>query len=200
MPRMRSADRRRQLLEVAAERFARLGYRGTTTADLAKAAGITEPILYRHFKNKLDLFVTLVDEVGREVVSGWENALAGVESPTRRLETLLANNPATHDKIKHVYRVIFQAMTEVEGEPIVARALRKHFTRVHEFIKDELSSLQRAGAVRRDEAAADLAWLFINVAVGYGMTSPLGVGGSAGVGGRKSGMERLLIDIVIAEE
>ena len=75
MPRMRSADRRRQLLEVAADRFARLGYRGTTTADLAKAAGITEPILYRHFDNKLDLFVTLVDEVGREVISGWQRAL-----------------------------------------------------------------------------------------------------------------------------
>lgn len=195
MPRMRSADRRRQLLEVAADRFARLGYRGTTTADLAKAAGITEPILYRHFKNKLDLFVTLVDEVGREVIGGWERALDGVENPAKRLETLMANNPATHEKGKSVYRVIFQAMTEVEGEPVVARALRKHFTRVHEFIKTELSSLQRSGVVRKDESASDLAWLLINVAVGYGMTSPLGIGGAAGVGGRKSGMERLLADL-----
>lgn len=198
MPRMRSADRRRQLLEVAADRFARLGYRGTTTADLAKAAGITEPILYRHFQNKLDLFVTLVDEVGREVISGWQNALHGVDDPHDRLETLLANNPATHDKGKKVYRVIFQAMTEVEGEPVVAKALRRHFTKVHQFIKDELAVLQKAGAVRKDEVAADLAWLLINVAVGYGMTSPLGVGGSAGAGGRKSGMERLLIDLVSA--
>jgi AcrR family transcriptional regulator len=193
---MRSADRRRQLLEVAADRFARLGYRGTTTADLAKAAGITEPILYRHFKNKLDLFVTLVDEVGREVISGWQNALDGIENPRARLDTLLANNPATHERGKNVYRVIFQAMTEVEGEPVVARALRKHFTKVHDFIKDELALLQRAGAVRKDESAADLAWLLINVAIGYGMTSPLGVGGAAGTGGRKSGMERLLIDLV----
>ena len=199
MPRMRSADRRRQLLEVAADRFARLGYRGTTTADLAKAAGITEPILYRHFKNKLDLFVTLVDEVGREVIGGWERALDGVESPAKRLETLMANNPATHEKGKGVYRVIFQAMTEVEGEPVVARALRKHFTRVHEFIKTELAALQKAGVVRKDEAASDLAWLLINVAVGYGMTSPLGVGGTVGVGGRKSGMERLLADLTAPE-
>ena len=196
MPRMRSADRRRQLLEVAADRFARLGYRGTTTADLAKAAGITEPILYRHFDNKLDLFVTLVDEVGREVISGWQRALEGVKDPQKRLETLLANNPATHEKGKGVYRVIFQAMTEVEGEPVVARALRRHFTKVHEFIREELASLQDEAAVRKDESAADLAWLLINVAVGYGMTSPLGVGGAVGVGGRKSGMERLLIDLV----
>jgi len=197
MARMRSADRRRQLLEVAADRFARLGYRGTTTADLAKAAGITEPILYRHFKNKLDLFVTLVDEVGREVIAGWQHALEGVDDPPKRLETLLANNPATHERGRNVYRVIFQAMTEVEGEPVVARALKKHFTRVHEFISEELSSLQRAGAVRKDESAADLAWLLINVAIGYGMTSPLGpgTGGAAGTGGRKSAMERLITDL-----
>ena len=95
-----------------------------------------------------------------------------------------------------MYRVIFQAMTEVEGEPVVARALRRHFTKVHEFIREELASLQDEAAVRKDESAADLAWLLINVAVGYGMTSPLGVGGAVGVGGRKSGMERLLIDLV----
>lgn len=196
MKRLKSADRRRQLLEVAAERFARLGYRGTTTADLAKAAGITEPILYRHFKNKLDLFVTLVDEVGKEVISHWRSALVGVENPAKRMDILLGNNPATHEKGKGVYRVIFQAMTEVEGEPVVARALKKHFTTVHEFIRKELATMQKAGVIRKDESASNLAWLFINVAVGYGMTSPMGVGGSAGSGGRKSGMERLLIDLV----
>src|SRR5262245_60556994 len=198
MVRMRSADRRRQLLEVAADLFARLGYRGTTTAELAKAAGITEPILYRHFDNKLDLFVTLVDEVGREVISGWHDAAEGVEVPVNRLEGLLAANPATHEKGRGVYRVIFQAMTETEGDPEIARALRKHLTKLHTFIKDELADLQRTGAVRRDETASDLAWLLINVAVGYGMTSPMGIGGTVGVGGRKSGMERLLTDLVNA--
>src|SRR5688572_10054383 len=111
MGRMRSADRRRQLLQVAADMFARMGYRGTTTAQLARAAGITEPILYRHFENKLDLFVTLVDEVGREVINDWQNRLDGVKDPGKRLELLLAGNPSTHEKGKGVYRVIFQAMT-----------------------------------------------------------------------------------------
>jgi hypothetical protein len=74
--------------------------------------------------------------------------------------------------------------------------LRKHLTTLHHFIKDELAELQGAAAVRRDESASDLAWLLINVAVGYGMTSPMGIGGSVGGGGRKSGMERLLTDLV----
>jgi AcrR family transcriptional regulator len=194
MPRMRAQQRRRQLLEVAATLFARLGYRGATTAELAKAAGITEPILYRHFDNKLDLFVTLIDEVGREVAAGWEQALNGVSDPTERLQILLAGNPATHERGRGVYRVIFQAMTETEGDPEIAIDIRHHFTKLHKFISNELLSLQKAGAIRKDEPAAGLAWLMMNVAVGYGMTSPLGLGKPTR--GAKSSMERLITDMV----
>ena len=198
MPRMRAQQRRRQLLEVAANLFARLGYRGATTAELAKAAGITEPILYRHFDNKLDLFVTLVDEVGREVIAGLEKALHGVNDAGERLQVLLAGNPATHEKGKGVYRVIFQAMTEAEGDPAIATAIKRHLTKLHRFVADELASLQRAGAIRKDEPASGLAWLIMNVAVGYGMTSPLGLGKPSR--GAKSSMERLLTDLLSVDQ
>ncbi len=197
MGRMRSADRRRQLLDVAADLFAKRGYRGTTTAELAREAGITEPILYRHFENKLDLFVTLIDKVGDDVIKDWHSKLDGVREPARRLESLLAGNPSTHEKGRGVYRVIFQAMTETDGDPVIAKALRKHLAKLHKFVRDELSSLQKHGFVRKDESAADIAWLLINVAVGYGMVSPLGVGGTGS--GRKSEMERLLTDLVVSE-
>ena len=117
MPRMRSEDRRRQLLEVSAELFARGGYRGTTTAELAKAASVTEPILYRHFDNKLYLFITLVDEVGKEVLDAWKEALDGVNDPHERLMALLASNPTTHEKGQTAYRVSLPAMTEIGRDP-----------------------------------------------------------------------------------
>ncbi|MHC5114468.1 MAG: TetR family transcriptional regulator, partial [Planctomycetota bacterium] len=88
MARMRATDRRRQLLDVAAQLFAERGYRGATTSDLATAAGVTEPILYRHFENKLDLFVTLIDVAGREALQGWERALAATQDPAARLHAL----------------------------------------------------------------------------------------------------------------
>jgi AcrR family transcriptional regulator len=191
---MRAPARRRQLLEVAAELFAQHGYRGTTTAKLAEAAGITEPILYRHFKNKHDLFVTLIDEVSRDVISAWQEALDGVAEPIERLRVLLAGNPATHTKGRGIYRVIFQAMSEVDSDPAIARPIRRHVTRLHSFIKDELDQLQIAGIVRNDEPAAALAWLLITVAVGYGMVSPLGVRGQAEVVS-KVNMQRLLEDL-----
>jgi AcrR family transcriptional regulator len=194
MARMRARERRRQLLEVAAELFARHGYRGTTTKELARAAGVTEPILYRHFQNKLDLFVTLVEGVGKVVIHAWHEALDGVEDPRQRLRILLAASPATHERGRGVYRVIFQAMMEAETDPEIARPLRQHLQKLHAFIRQELASLQQAGVVRDDEPAAALAWLLMDVAVGYGMASPLGMPGQA-VRGKKH-MQKLLEELL----
>ena len=195
MARMRAEARRRQLLEVSADLFAQHGYRGTTTAELAKAAEVTEPILYRHFKNKLDLFVTLVDEVGREVLDAWRESLSGVDEPAQRLEILLAGNPATHERGKGVYRVIFQAMTEIGRDPDIAKPLRRHLTRLHGFLCEELEHLQKRGHVRDDEPAGALAWMLIDIAIGYGMSSPLGLPGQGTANGRSS-MQTLLVEML----
>lgn len=196
MVRMRAEDRRRQLLEVASELFSQRGYRGTTTAELARAAGITEPILYRHFQNKLDLFVTLIDVVSEEVIAAWRTALADVEDGLVRLRTLLAANPATHERGRKVYRVIFQAMAEHESDPTIGAALRRHLSRLHAFIRDEVTRFQEQNMVRTDETADALAWLLIEVAIGHGMVSPLGVPGRSRSLSRTS-MQRLVEDLLV---
>lgn len=47
---------RRLLLDAARELFARQDYRSTTTREIARAAGVTEPLLFRHFGSKAALF------------------------------------------------------------------------------------------------------------------------------------------------
>lgn len=54
--RLPSEQRRQQILEVAAAQFAASGLRATTTDSLAKAAGVSEPVLYTHFSTKEELF------------------------------------------------------------------------------------------------------------------------------------------------
>jgi TetR/AcrR family transcriptional regulator len=61
-PRMPGEDRRRQLLRVAVESFARNGFSGTKTKDIAAAAGVSEAILFRHFTSKEDLYHAILDE------------------------------------------------------------------------------------------------------------------------------------------
>ena len=96
-PRMKAGDRRLQLLEASIACFAEHGYQGTTTARLAQAARISEPVLYRHFASKQELFVALLEQVGREVLREWRKAIAPLKSPQDQLRVLLSLNPATTD-------------------------------------------------------------------------------------------------------
>src|SRR5829696_925611 len=72
MPRLKAPQRREQLIEVATKLFARNGYEATTTAAIALAAGVTEPILYRHFKSKQELFVAIVRTVSQQTMNHWQ--------------------------------------------------------------------------------------------------------------------------------
>src|SRR3954452_1758287 len=55
-PRLPASDRRRQLLETALDFFSRKGFEGTTTKEIAAAAGVTEAIIFRHFPTKQALY------------------------------------------------------------------------------------------------------------------------------------------------
>lgn len=59
--RMSATDRRHQLIEVAIDLFSRKGFAGTTTKEIAAAAGVTEAIIFRHFATKQELYKAILD-------------------------------------------------------------------------------------------------------------------------------------------
>ncbi len=59
--RLPASDRRRQLVETALDFFSRKGFGGTTTKEIAAAAGVTEAIIFRHFPTKQDLYKAVLD-------------------------------------------------------------------------------------------------------------------------------------------
>ena len=54
--RMDAADRRTAIVEVATPLFARRGFAGTTTKEIAEAAGVSEALVFRHFPTKAALY------------------------------------------------------------------------------------------------------------------------------------------------
>lgn len=176
---MNATERRMQLLEASIACFAEYGYQGTTTARLAKSAHISEPVLYQHFPSKRDLFVALVEEVGREVLREWRRAIAPLKSPMDQLRVLLRLNPATTDpRTKQLYRVIFAAQAELH-EPEILAALRRHYEQYARFLTQVLKRAQRAGQVRRDVSAAGLAWQLVHAGIGFALLKPLEIPGHA---------------------
>jgi AcrR family transcriptional regulator len=58
--RMKSDQRRASIVAEAIRLFAEKGFRGTTTRELAGALGVTEPVLYQHFKTKGELYRAII--------------------------------------------------------------------------------------------------------------------------------------------
>lgn len=75
--RMPTAERRAVILRAAGPLFARDGYAGTRLDDVAAAAGVSKPILYRHFASKKALYGALLDKHEADLPTFFER-VAGV--------------------------------------------------------------------------------------------------------------------------
>ena len=75
--RLPAPARREQLLAVGLEVFAHQGFHGASMNDVADAAGVTKPVLYQHFASKRELYLALLEEVGRQLLEAIAKATAG---------------------------------------------------------------------------------------------------------------------------
>ncbi|TVT31203.1 TetR/AcrR family transcriptional regulator [Amycolatopsis rhizosphaerae] len=79
---MSGQQRREQLLELAAEEFARAGLHGTSTETLARRAGITQTYVFRLFGSKKALFLQVVRQAFGRLVEGMDQAAEqGTDDP-----------------------------------------------------------------------------------------------------------------------
>ncbi len=172
--RLPAAKRREQLLDAAAELFAKEGYARATTAQLAKAAGVTEPIIYRHFASKRDLFVALIERTADQTLQQWGELLRSASDPADRLRRLTGENPMTSERGRLPYRVFLQAITEV-NDPIVRKAVNAHIRDLHSFMSREVRRAQDERKVTKIFSDDLLAWVLIDIGLGYGLLEALQV-------------------------
>ena len=174
MTRLPAAQRREQLLETAVTLCAERGYSGATTSQLAKAAGVTEPILYRHFSSKKNLFIAVIEATGQKTIEAWERQLSIAKDPGQRLKRLFVANPLNTDKGRGIYRVIMQAMMEIKDPDILA-ALQSHMTQIHAFVAHEVERAQEEGRVSKHFTPGITAWTLLQLGLGYGVLAPLNI-------------------------
>ncbi len=62
-------ERRAQLLELATRVFTERGYQATSMDDIARAAGVTKPVLYQHFSSKEDLYGEVIEITGATLLA-----------------------------------------------------------------------------------------------------------------------------------
>ena len=74
--RLPAAERRRAIVSAALRVFSSTSYAGATTAEIAREAGVSEPMLYRHFASKRDLWIACLDLAWFETRTRLEGKIA----------------------------------------------------------------------------------------------------------------------------
>lgn len=125
--RMSSTDRRTQVLAVAAQEFADGGLRGASIEAIARAAGITQPYVFRIFGSKKALFLEVVADSFDQLVGSMQAAAEGatgldaLSAMGARYNALLADRTALQLQL--------QAYAAC-GDPEVREAVRDHLARL----------------------------------------------------------------------
>ncbi len=147
--RLAAPDRRRQILAVATKLFARQGFRGTTTRQIAERAGINEAIVFRHFPHKDDLYWAILDGKcrsagGRQRLEAELRAGADEEVTFAGIaEGILRRN--TEDTTL-TRLLLFSAL---EHHQLSHRFFRTHVAGYYEALADHIRRRIRAGKMRR---------------------------------------------------
>jgi AcrR family transcriptional regulator len=170
-PRLPAAERRRALVETALALFAAGSYRGVTTAEIARRAGVSEPILYRHFESKRDLFLACLDEAWCRVRAAWEAMMA--EEPPNLWHG--GHRPSDLREAREaLWDLWVLTITEAPDDTTIRKHLRRHLAEVHEFLAEGLGCAQEAGAVLPERDPDAEAWIFMSTGLMFAIGRRLG--------------------------
>lgn len=106
---MRAADRREQILAIARHAFAQRGYDDTGIDDIAERAGVTKPVVYRHFSGKRDLYLHVLEEHLADLLRRLWVALSISPDPRARLRAGLTAYFTYADEREDGFRMLVEA-------------------------------------------------------------------------------------------
>jgi AcrR family transcriptional regulator len=162
--RLSGAERRAAVVETACRIFAKSSYHGSTTAQIARETGVTEPVLYRHFASKRALYLACLDAVWTQVRVLWEKALEAEQDPANWVKAI----GKAYLEARAAARIVLvdlwiQALTEAADDPEIRRALRGQVREVHNFVADVIRRAQAEGGILPERDPDAEAWIFISL-------------------------------------
>ncbi len=170
VPRERRREfRNEQLLEVAARLFAHQGLEGTTTKDIARAAGVSPSLLYHYYPSKEDLLVAVVahfDPTSR-VRSLMEGDLEGSV-----YEVLLRILKGIAEFLEERRDMLWLCMRAASRFPQVAQALKDTKTQLTELMAGFLQARVAAGELRSHDSRRVAAGLYHTIAMEHMVEAP----------------------------
>lgn len=149
--RMSAGDRREQIIDIAIRLFSQKGFRGTTTKEIALAAGVNEAIIFRHFATKKDLYAAILDR--KACGAKAQEFEAEIEETMKQkddrgvLEVLAFHILESHDRDDSFMRLLLYSA--LEGHELAEMFYSTLITRYYRELAEYFRHRTALGAFRR---------------------------------------------------
>lgn len=140
----RHDERREQLLDIAASLFAKHGLEGTTTKDIAKAAGVSPGLLYHYYRSKEDLLLNVIKRFKNEANDALESDI--LDLPVE--EGLLRILSRFNDKVDKDRDLILTVVRAASMYPVISDTLKQFNNAEHSNLNKFLDEKIRTGEIR----------------------------------------------------
>ena len=135
------------ILEAARRRFLRFGPRKTTMDEVAREAGCSRTTLYAHFRNKADLYASLLEEDAEAFIREAEKILHAEGGARRKIRRIVDLTRRTYAR-NHVMRLALAGDTEMSLAPVAHAFTRDQERRIVDLLRRVLEEGAAEGSIR----------------------------------------------------
>ena len=173
MQRRSAEDRKSQIIAQVLRLASEIGPDRMSTTDVARAVGISQPAVFRHFPTKGDLWVAVAEDVSATLREHWATAEARAQASLERLHGLIGVQLAAITERPALPSILFSRELTVDNPP-----LREVFDRLLASFQSRLAAavgeMQSEGMLRPDIDARDAAVLLASTVQGVAIRWALG--------------------------
>ena len=173
MQRRSAEDRKSQIIAQVLRLASEIGPDRMSTTDVARAVGISQPAVFRHFPTKGDLWVAVAEDVSATLREHWATAEARAQTSLERLLGLIGAQLAAITERPALPSILFSRELTVDNPP-----LREVFDRLLASFQSRLAAavgeMQSEGMLRPDIDARDAAVLLASIVQGVAIRWALG--------------------------
>lgn len=156
-------------MDAAVTEFAQKGLHGTSTEDIARRVGISQPYIFQLFSTKMDLFIAAGNRVYERIHVAFEKA---AESATSQGMSRLDAMVEAYQELLHSRDDLLMLLQTLSAcdDPDIQAAVRDHFKQIYAYMQ-ELAQIDDA-----ETSAFFAQGVLLNVAVALDLPLLLGCG------------------------
>jgi AcrR family transcriptional regulator len=146
--RLTGEERKAQIVEVAKHLFAQQGFEGTSTRDIARAAGISETMIFKHFPSKKLLYQAILDSVACGRKYSIEDKLYYTDYKLKDvLRNLVIMMLEDYEKDPLILKLLLHS--GLESNLLAHEIFSEHKKRLIDYVAYEISEATKKGLFRK---------------------------------------------------